>query len=434
MKLNLPMNMVVAMTAILFQISPVAAQQKSAKDHIITLKKNDIQAISLKDYRSFKASVAPLIKEMGVKKVIGLGEGTHGTAEFYKIRFWISRILIEDYGFTYIAFENDLSDVWLLNEQLSTTNDLNTLIKSHLMSIWQNEETKEMLAWVKRYNADHKKKVIISGIDYPLLKPDVEMLLATLAKAKDSKMLAAANGLLKAASLQDEAWVGMNDKNYKANMKAVFAGSKKGYVTTDSLEKQVKDSNFPMLLKEDAQMALANLKQGFAPFYGMVEEAERDSLMANNAALILKNSNDKMIIWAHNAHLGKAKIYDGAVGGTGDYLLKLFPNNYFVLGTGTANGTFAGTVDKRPTNNNPMIANTLEKPIKGSWEEIFSMTGSPNFYFLTSTSKFEQTVKPLRFIGFGTNSDASTYDKSNLSKLFDAFLFIKDTNAPTPLK
>ena len=110
------------------------------------------------------------------------------------------------------------------------------------------------------------------------------------------------------------------------------------------------------------------------------------------------------------------------------------PNNYFVLGTGTANGTFAGTVDKRPTNNNPMIVNKLENPIKNSWEELFSATGISNFYFSTSNSKFEQTVKPLRFIGFGTNSDASTYDKSNLSKLFDAFLFIKDTNAPTLLK
>ncbi|MES2650814.1 MAG: erythromycin esterase family protein [Bacteroidota bacterium] len=433
MKPNLLSGIAIAAT-ILFNINTASAQQQVAKENAITIGKKEISAFSTTNYKAFKVAVAPLIKQMGAKKVVGLGEGTHGTAEFYKIRFWISRILIEDYGFTYIAFENDLSDVWLLNQQLSTTNNLNTLMKNHLMSIWQNEETKEMLAWVKKYNADHKKKVIISGIDYPLLKPDVDMLLAVLAKANNQAMLSAANGLLKAAALQDEAWIGMNDKAYKANMKAVLAGSKKGYVTTDSLEKQVQSSNFPTLLKAEAQLALANLKQGFAPFYGMVEEAERDSLMAHNAALILKGSNDKMIVWAHNAHLGKVKIYGGAVGGTGDYLLKLFPNNYFALGTGTANGTFAGTVDKRPTNSNPMITNTLEKPIKDSWEELFSATGVPNFYFSTSTTKFKQTIKPLRFIGFGTNSDASTYDKSNLNKLFDAFLFIKDTNAPTPLK
>lgn len=433
MKTNLFTGIAIAAT-ILFNINTASAQQQLAKENVITIKKKEINAFSTTNYKAFKAAVAPLIKQMGAKKVVGLGEGTHGTAEFYKIRFWISRILIEDYGFTYLAFENDLSDVWLLNQQLSTSNDLNTLMKNHLMSIWQNEETKEMLAWVKKYNTDHKKKVTISGIDYPLLKPDVEMLLTVLTKANDGAMLAAANGLLKAAALQDEVWVGFNDKSYKANMKAVFVGSKKGYVTTDSLEKQVKDSNFPAPLKAEAQLALANLKQGFAPFYGMVEEAERDSLMANNAALILKDSKDKMIVWAHNAHLGKAKIYDGAVGGTGDYLLKLFPNDYFVLGTGTANGTFAGTVDKRPTNNNPMIANPLEKPIKDSWEELFSTTGAPNFYFTTSTSKFKETVKPLRFIGFGIQSDASTYDKINLSKMFDAFLFIKDTKAPTPLK
>lgn len=432
MKTTLLLGIAIVAT-ILFDINTTSAQKLVVEKNTI-IDKKEISAFSTTDYNAFKASISPLVKQMGVKKVVGLGEGTHGTAEFYKIRFWISRILIEDYGFTYIAFENDLSDVWLLNQQLNTTKDLNTLMKNHLMSIWQNEETKEMLAWVKKYNEGHKKKVIISGIDYPFLKPDVEMLIAVSTKINDSAMLAAAKGLLKAATLQDEAWIGINDKAYKANMKSVFAGSKKGYITTDSLEKQVQSSNFPMPLKAEVQLALSNLKQGFAPFYGLVEEAERDSLMAHNASLILKNSNDKMIIWAHNAHLGKVKIYDGAVGGTGDFLLKLFPNNYFVLGTGTANGTFAGTVDKRPTNNNPMITNTLEAPLKESWEKLFSETGLSNFYFSTSGSKFQQTVKPLRFIGFGTKSDSSTYDKTNLSKLFDAFLFIKETNAPTPLK
>ncbi|KQB99517.1 hypothetical protein AQF98_18335 [Pedobacter sp. Hv1] len=427
------MNMVVAMIAILFQISPVAAQQKS-DNSAITLEKKAIQAISLKDYKSFKASVAPLIKEMGVKKVIGLGEGTHGTAEFYKVRYWISRILVEEKGFNHIAFENDLSDVWALNQKLSTTEDLSKLMKAHLMSIWQNEETKAMLAWVKAHNANQSKKVTISGIDFPVLKPDVEMLMALLIKGKDTTLMPAVKSMLTAASLQDEAWVGMNDKTYKVDWKLLGKGSKKGYVTADSVAKQIPSSKLSPALKAEFEQAITNLKQGFAPFYGGTAEGDRDSLMASNAALILKDTDNKMIIWAHNAHLGKTKIYDNAVGGTGGYLLKLFPNNYFVLGTGTANGTFAGTVDVRPTNSNPMKAYTLEKPITGSWDEMFNNTNLSSFYFNPSKSNTAQLTKPLRFVGFGIKSDKSTYDKVNLANMFDAFLFIKDTHAPTPLK
>ncbi|WP_199118085.1 erythromycin esterase family protein [Pedobacter sp. ASV28] len=434
MKLNMHLNIVIVMMAILCHTSPIAAQQKASTTNDTTLSAKEIKAVSLKDYKSFKASIGPLIKEMSTKRIVGLGEGTHGTAEFYKVRYWISRILIEEKGFDYIAFENDLSDVWTLNQQVSETKDLGQLMKSHLMSIWQNEETKEMLNWVKEYNATHQHKITLSGLDFPLLKPDVEMLISVLTKGQDLTLMPAVKSLYQAASLQDEAWIGMNDKSYKTDWKLLRSGSKSGYITADSIEKQMANLQLSPILKGEFQQALTNLKQGFAPFYGGTAEGDRDSLMANNAAMILKDSNGKMIIWAHNAHVGKTKIYAGAVGGTGSYLLKLFPNNYFVLGTGTANGTFAATIDVRPTNSNPMKAYPLAKPIVGSWDEMLANKDIPSFYFSPSKTKLAGLAKPLRLIGFGIKSDASTYDTLNLAKMFDAFLFIKDTHAPIPLK
>ncbi len=391
----------------------------------------EIKPITMNDFEGFKKSTSPLLNEMGAKKIVGLGEGTHGTAEFYQLRFWISRILIEEKGFRHVAFENDLSDVWLLNQQLATSTDLNTLMKNHLMSIWQNQETRAFLAWIKVYNSEHTEQVTVSGIDYPLLKPDVEMLRLLLAQLPDTSFKFLAAQLSQAASLQDEAWQGMNDKAYKADMNLVRAGSKRGYVMADSLEKRLSAANLPLALQQELQMAITNLKQGFAPFYHPTT-SDRDSLMANNAAMLLKAPQDKMIIWAHNAHLGKAKIYNGAVGGTGGYLLKLFPNNYFALGTGTANGTFAGTKDRRPTNHNLMTKNKLEKPMPGSWEALLLEKGN-NFYFDTMKFNPEKKIMPLRFIGFGTNSGVSTYEKLNLVDMFDAFLFLSDTKAPTPL-
>ena len=392
-----------------------------------------VDAVVIDNFEEFKKSVAPLINEMGAKKVVGLGEGTHGTAEFYQLRFWISRILIKEKGFRNVAFENDLSDVWFLNQQLASSNDVGGLMKNHLMSIWQNQETRLFLEWIRAYNSKHKEKVTVSGIDFPLLKPDVDLLLSLLDQAADTTLKFSVAKMSKAAATQDEAWIGMNNKAYKADMKLLRAGSKKGYVIADSIEKQIVKANLPEEIKHHLQLAIANVKQGFAPFHSAVSEGDRDSIMAHNASLMLKDPQDKMIIWAHNAHLGKAKIYNGAVGGTGGYLLKLFPNNYFVLGTGTANGTFAGTLDVRPTNSNPMIKNTLEKPIEGSWEAMWSEIGT-NFYFKPEKFNPNKTIKPLRFIGFGTKSGASSYDQVNLVDLFDAFLFIRNSNAPTPLE
>lgn len=393
-----------------------------------------IKPFSFENYNAFKKSAGPLLKDMSTKKIIGLGEGTHGTSEFYKVRFWISRYLIEEKGFRYIAFENDFSDVWFLNDKLAETTDINTLMKNHLMSIWQNEEMKELLNWIKTHNKNNKQKVVITGLDYPLLKTDVDLLMTLLKRTKNTTLNKSLERLANAAKMQDEAWIGMNDKTYKANMKVVGTESRKAYLIADTLEKQFAGISFPTNLRKDFELALTNIKQGFAPFYELAAEGDRDSIMASNVAKILKDSDDKMIVWAHNAHLGKGKIYGGAVGGTGGYLLKLFPNNYFVLGTGTSSGSFAGTVDVRPTNNNPMQSNKLEEPIKNSWEELLKQNPADNFYFYPSLLNVKNTKKPSRLIGFGIKSGASTYDTTNLSDLYDAYLFMKNSNASTPLK
>ncbi len=410
----------------------IAKAQQTKEMKLTTEQQKAIKKLSLNDYKSFKASIKPLIAEMGVKKIVGLGEGTHGTAEFYKLRFWISRILIEEHGFNHIAFENDVTEMWELNQQLATA-DVNTLMRKYMIGIWQNEETKALLQWVKTYNAKHDRKVSIDGIDYPVLLPDVEMLKTLLLKANYDSLDPAIVNLTKAATMQDEAWFGMNKKGFKIDWKALAAIAKQGFITADSVETKLKSIDVTSNIKADLLMAVINLKQGFEPFYRNTPESARDSIMAYNTSQLIKNSNDKVIIWAHNAHLGKKPIYDGAVGGTGGYILKLFPNDYFVLGTGTAIGTFGGTTDARAVNTSVISPYALEQPIAGSWEELFSTAKESNFYFKPKSFNSKGEVKPLHVIGYGIKSGPSSYDKTNLTDIFDAFFFIKKTNSPTKL-
>src|SRR6201999_2873889 len=82
----------------------------------------------------------------------------------------------EDYGFNHIALENDYSDSWLLNQKLNTKANLDSLMKKRLLKIWQNKETREMLAWVRGYNNSHQQKITICGLDYVFASPDVEVI------------------------------------------------------------------------------------------------------------------------------------------------------------------------------------------------------------------------------------------------------------------
>ena len=122
--------LVVAILAI-NSFSPLTG--KAQLKTLSTLQQNALKPINLDNYKAFKKSITPLVKEMGTKKIVGLGEGTHGTAEFYKLRYYITRILIEEYGFNHVAFENDVTEVWQFNQQLASTKDLKSLMQKYLL-------------------------------------------------------------------------------------------------------------------------------------------------------------------------------------------------------------------------------------------------------------------------------------------------------------
>ena len=411
----------------------VVAQQTDTLVQLTKAQEKSLKRISLENYKAFKASVKPLIAQMSTKQIVGLGEGTHGTAEFYQLRYYISRILIEEKGFNHVAFENDVTEMWLLNQQLNGKADVSTLMKKYMMGIWQNKETKALLDWIKTYNQSHVHKVSVHGIDYPVQKPDIEMLTLLFKKAGINAFDQALLGLSAAANIQDEAWFGMNQKEFKTDWKTLNKLCGRAYVTADSVQQQVKGMDIASDIKSDLLLALVNLKQGFEPFYPKAKDVSRDSLMAHNTSLIIKSKDDKVIIWAHDAHLGKKEVYNNSVGGTGKYLLKLFPNNYFVLGTATAIGEFGATTDARAVNTSVMSPYALEIPIKDSWEALLSTSSKTSHYFFTDTFSPKTLVKPQRFVGYGTKSGVSLYDKVNLAELYDAFLFIKQTHAPTQL-
>ncbi|WP_295795359.1 erythromycin esterase family protein [Mucilaginibacter sp.] len=415
----------------------LSAQPKAKTQIDLSLNVAAANPVNMQSYEAFKQSIKPLIEKMGAKQIVGLGEGTHGTAEFYKLRYWISRILIEEKGFNHIAFENDYSDSWLLNSQLNTSANLDSLMKKHMLSIWQNTETKELLTWVKEYNSKHSNKVTIDGIDYVYITADIEMLKTLLAKTTAANLLDSMTTVEKAANLQDANWEGMNKPGFNVDYEAVGKSSAHGYKVADKLDKQIAASGLSEGDKAACHLALLNIEQAFSPFYDeamKLPEASRDSNMAYNASLIMKQHGAKMIIWAHDAHLAKTGIYNNEVGGTGGKILSMFPNNYFVLGSGTATGTFAATKEPRDTYTNAMAAYTLEKPIADSWEETLNNISGPAFYFEPAQFNPQKTSKQMRFIGYGPDSGIKTYDKTNVNDMYDAFLFVKETHAATPLK
>src|SRR6187455_2446205 len=92
------------------------------------------------------------------KKYVLLGEATHGTAEFYRIRADITRRLIVEEGFAAVAVEADWPDAYRVNRYVcGTSGDTETdealsNFKRFPVWMWRNTEVLAFVTWLRSYN------------------------------------------------------------------------------------------------------------------------------------------------------------------------------------------------------------------------------------------------------------------------------------------
>src|SRR4051812_14066821 len=89
----------------------------------------------------------PLIAAIGDSKYVLLGESSHGTSEFYTLRAELSKRLIKEKGFSFIAVEGDWPSCQSINRYIKGMNNSSTDIRRVLESfnrwptwMWANQE------------------------------------------------------------------------------------------------------------------------------------------------------------------------------------------------------------------------------------------------------------------------------------------------------
>ena len=116
------------------------------------------------------ADLEPLLRRIGDARVVLLGEATHGTSEFYRMRERISRELIERKGFSFIAIEGDWPDAarvdhYVRHAEYSPSEW--TAFARFPIWMWRNEEVRDFVDWLRARNAtvEPAKRVAFHGLD-----------------------------------------------------------------------------------------------------------------------------------------------------------------------------------------------------------------------------------------------------------------------------
>jgi erythromycin esterase len=379
----------------------------------------DLSPLTLNNRSVFMRQLRPLIDEMGTHRIVGLGEGTHGTKEFNVIRVAIIKELVTKKGFNTICFENAYGDSYYLNKLLATDEDITTGMRTYLLAIWQTREIKDLLLWIREYNKSHTAKVNVMGMDFVFMANAARLVRTELSTKGNEVLERYADTLYNSTRYYDSVWTNQNDSSFHFSFDTVLAKVRKARKCSFKIDSLC--AAMGLETSDDFKAAQLNI-QGFS-----IEEG-RDQSMANMVIQFAKKKDARIIVWAHEVHLALKSAYtDVQVGGTGGFIRKRY-TDYYALGMGTDAGTFSATTDRFDSHVNVFRPRPLPGATVGSWDAFFEIQKSPAFFIRFSRINTPLSALPLRLIGYGTNTNDYS-DKLSLNGLFDAYIFIRTTTA-----
>ena len=114
----------------------------------------------------------PLKQIIGDARIVALGEGTHGTREFFQMKHRLVEFLASEMGFTVFSIEANMPEAYRVDDFVSKgEGDPERLISGMYFWTWHTEEVADMVRWMRGFNQTGKGHVRFTGFD--MQTPDV---------------------------------------------------------------------------------------------------------------------------------------------------------------------------------------------------------------------------------------------------------------------
>ena len=350
----------------------------------------------------------PLLKTIGDSRFVLIGEATHGTHEFYRLRAQITKRLIAEKEFNAVAVEADWPDAYRINQFVQFDSDDEDAIdalsgfKRFPAWMWRNADVLDFVGWLRNYNEHrHANRAGFYGLDLYSLHASIRAVLDFLDKVdpeaahraryryacfdnfgEDSQAYgyAASFGLRK--SCEDEVisqWMEMRRR-------AADLARRDGRVARDAF----------FFAEQNARLVKNAEEYYRSMFHERVSSWNlRDTHMAETLDALVHHLGPKakVVVWAHNSHLGDARATE--MGQRGELNLgQLVRQRYGKEATLVGFTTHTGTVTAASGWDSPAERKYIRPALAGSYEALFHQTGVPNF--LLRLGKKEETTAALR--------------------------------------
>jgi erythromycin esterase-like protein len=305
----------------------------------------------------------PIIALARDRRFVLIGEASHGTHEFYRTRALITRRLIEELGFTAVAAEADWPDAYRVNQWVrGEGNDRDAAqalggFRRFPQWMWRNTEVVDFVAWLRAHDArarDPSRQAGFYGLDLYSLHASIEAVLAYLREVDpDAARRAAyrygcfdhfgddpqAYGYAAAFDLSESCEAEAVNQLVELRAAAAKYVRRDGSASADALFFAEQNAR----VVRNAEEYYRAMFRGRHASWNLRDRHMKETLDELVGHLDTRGVPARVVVWAHNSHLGDARATDMGLAGelnVGQLVRESHGDDALLVGF----TTFAGTV------------------------------------------------------------------------------------------
>jgi erythromycin esterase-like protein len=400
-----------------------------------------------------------LLERVDDARLVLIGEASHGTHDFYRERAELTKRLIAEKGFIAVAAEADWPDTYRINRYVrGETQDRLAIdcfadFERFPGWMWRNTDVVDFVGWLREHNdalPSDRIRAGFYGLDLYSLNASREAVIAYLDRAdpaaagrarqryacfdhfgEDSQAYGYAARFELAPSCEEAVVAQLLDLRRHA---AEFSGA--GPLVED--EAFFAEQN--ALVVKNAEEYYRSMFRGQVSSWNLRDGHMMATLEALTAHLDRRVTRSKIVVWAHNSHLGDARATE--VGAAGELNLgQLVRQRYGAEAMLIGFSTFEGTVTAASEWGGPAERKRVRAALPNSYEALLHSTGLPRFLLMLGDDneavaglRSPRLERAIGVIYRPETERISHYFEARLPEQFDAIIHLDQTRAVEPLE
>ncbi len=382
-----------------------------------------------------------LLELVGEARFVLLGEASHGTHEFYRERSRITRRLIAEKGFCAVAIEGDWPSAQRVNRYVRGAS-ADRCAESALRGferfpawMWRNRDVLQFVGWLRRFNEGLAPGAPVAGF-YGLDLYSLFDSMRAIVRYLEAVDPAAARRARERYACFDH----FKEDSQRYGYASAFGTSKscQDEVVAQLLEMRGRapggDDPDELFYAEQNARLVRNAEEYYRTmFHGRTSSWNlRDQHMAHTLEALALHLGGKVVVWAHNSHVGDARPTEMGEHGEltlGQLVRERYPGKARLIGMTTYRGSVMAASDWNGAPERKRVRDALP----GSHEEALHRVGVPRFFVPASALEDRRLERAIGVVYLAETERLSHYYHADMARQFDAVLHFDETRALEPL-